>query len=156
VSLRERLDGLSGYVALAAVLFVFSVLGFLVEIQSSDKVLWTGTKVVGSEQNGIVFYRYRGEQYSLDGSGFTNRARVSVYLDPSNPNNAQTNGPFERVVDLGFTAIPFTLSILVMGVGITRRRFIDRKRVTEVREYGGGLDPEYVEAYLKRMRQRDS
>jgi hypothetical protein len=155
VSLRDRFDGIGGYVALAGLLVFFSVLGVLIEAQSSDKVLWTGTKVVGSESGGIVIYRYQGEQFSLDGSGFDNRARVTVYLDPSNPDDAQVDSLVIRAVDLGFTAVPFGLGVAVLGLGLYRRRHVDKGRVREVREFGGGLDPEFVENYLKRLRQRD-
>jgi hypothetical protein len=155
VRLRERFDGLSGYVAVACLLLFVSVLGLLIEAQSSDKVLWTGTKVVGSEHGGIVFYRYQGQQYSLDGTGFDNKARITVYFDPSNPDSAQTDSLVVRAIDLGFTALPFTLAFLVVGRGMYRRKTADKGRVREVREYGGGLDPEYVENYLKRLRQRN-
>lgn len=153
--LQDRFDGIGGYVALASILLFFSLLGLLILAQSSDKVLWTGTKVVGSESGGIVIYHYEGEQYSLDGKGFANRSRVSVYLDPSNPFNAQTNSWVIRAVDLGFTAVPFTLSLGLLGAGLYRRKTADNVRIREVRDYGGGLDPEYVENYLKRLRQRD-
>jgi hypothetical protein len=155
VSLRDSFDGIGGYVAVACLLVFFSVLGILIEAQSSDKVLWTGTKAVGSESGGIVIYHYKGEQFSLDGSGFDNRARVTVYLNPSNPDDAQVNSLVIRAIDLGFTAVPFTLSIAVLGLGVYRRRYSDKVRVQQVRDYGGGLDPEYVENYLKRLRQRD-
>jgi hypothetical protein len=155
VRLRDRFDGIGGYVAVAGILLVFSVLGLLILAQSSDKVLWTGTKVTGIESGGIVIYRYQGEQYSIDGNGFDNRARVSVYVDPSNPFNAQTNSWLVRAIDLGYTVVPFTLSIVVLGAGLHRRKNADKVRIREVREYGGGLDPEYVENYLKRLRQRD-
>jgi hypothetical protein len=155
VRLQDRFDGIGGYVLLAGILFFFSVLGLLVEAQSNDRVLWTGTKVVGSEHGGIVIYHFHGEQYSLDGKGFDNRAQIAVYLDPSNPFNAQTNSVVVRAIDLGFTAVPFTLSIVVLGLGLYRRKTADRVRIREVRDYGGGLDPEYVQNYLKRLRQRD-
>jgi hypothetical protein len=155
VRLQDRFDGIGGYVAVAGILLFFTVLGLLILVQSSDKVLWTGTKVVGSESGGIVLYHYRGEQYSIDGKGFDNRKRISVYLDPSNPFHAQTNSWVVRAIDLGYTAVPFTLSILVFGAGLYRRKTADKVRIREVRDYGGGLDPEYVENYLKRLRQRD-
>jgi hypothetical protein len=155
VRLRDRFDGIGGYVAVAGILLFFSVLGLLILVQSSDKLLWTGTKVVGRESGGIVIYHYRGEQYSIDGNDFDNRARISVYLEPSNPFNAQTNSWVVRAIDLGYTAVPFTLSILVLGAGMYRRRTADKVRIQQVRDYGGGLDPEYVENYLKRLRQRD-
>jgi hypothetical protein len=155
MSLRERFDGIGGYVALACLLLFFSVLGLLIEVQSSDKVLWTGTKVVGSESGGVVIYHYKGEQFSLDGTGFDNRAHISVYLNPANPDDAQVNSLAVRAIDLGFTVVPFTLAFAVLGLGLYRRRAMDNVRVREVRDYGGGLDPEYVENYLKRLRQRD-
>jgi hypothetical protein len=155
MSVRDSFDGIGGYVIVAGLLLFFSVLGLLVEVQSPDKVLWTGTKVVGSEQGGIVLYDFRGHQYSLDGDGVDTRAHIDVYLNPSDPSSAELNSVVNRVIDLGFTIIPFTLSLLVMLAGLYHRRAIDKVRIREVREYGGGLDPEFVESYLKRLRQRD-
>jgi hypothetical protein len=155
VRLQDRFDGIGGYVAGAGILLFVSVLGLLILVQSSDKVLWTGTKVVGNESGGVIVYHYQGEQYSLDGNGFDNRARINVYLNPSNPFNAQTNSWVVRAIDLGYTAVPFALSIVVFGAGLYRRKTADKGRIQEVRDYGGGLDPEYVQNYLKRLRQRD-
>jgi hypothetical protein len=155
VSVREALDGIGAYVTVAALALFAGVLGLLVVVQSSDMVLWTGTKVVGSEHGGIVLYDFRGQQYSLDGRNSDTRAKVDVYVKRSDPATAQTNSAVDRGIDVGFTIVPFTLCLLALGAGLYHRRATDTVRVREVREYGGGLDPEFVEAYLKRLRQRE-
>ena len=62
-------------------LVVFALLALLLGLQSSDRVLWTGQQVVGTEQQGIVTYWWHGQSYSLDEPGFGFARAVSVYLD---------------------------------------------------------------------------
>ena len=62
---REWYDGSGWFVGAAVVLVVFALLALLVGLQSSDRVLWTGQQVVGTEQQGIVTYWWHGQSYSL-------------------------------------------------------------------------------------------
>ena len=61
--LAAALDGAGWAVGLAAVLFVFALLVVLLDLQSPDAVLWTGHHVTGTEQGGIVSYRWQGQNY---------------------------------------------------------------------------------------------
>jgi hypothetical protein len=121
VRLSGKFDRIGGYGVAACALLVFAVFAFLIELQSADRVLWTGTKVVGSERGGVVFYTFQGRQNSFDGNNFDNRARINVYLDPSNPDSAMTNSVPDRIVDVAATVVPFGLSLLLLGVGLARR-----------------------------------
>jgi hypothetical protein len=121
VRLSGKFDRIGGYGVIACALLVFSVFAFLIELQSADRVLWTGTKVVGSERGGIVSYTVNGQQDTFDGTNFDNRARINVYVDPSHPDSAMTNSTPDRIVDVGATVVPFGLSLLFLGIGLMRR-----------------------------------
>jgi len=94
---RSWFDGTGWFVGLAVTLFVFALLMVLLELQSPDLVLWTGRQVVGTEQGGIVSYRWHGQSYSLDAPGYGSSKAVSVYLDPGNPSNAMIDNVADRV-----------------------------------------------------------
>jgi len=53
---RGWYDGSGWFVAAAVVLIVFALLALLLGLQSSDRMLWTGQQVVGTEHQGIVTY----------------------------------------------------------------------------------------------------
>ncbi len=97
---REWYDGSGWFVGAAVVLVVFALLALLVGLQSSDRVLWTGQQVVGTEQQGIVTYWWHGQSYSLDEPGFGSARAASVYLDPADPSSAMLDSVFDRTVDL--------------------------------------------------------
>ena len=63
--LRNWFDGAGWYVGLAIALFVFALLAVLVGLQSQDRVLWTGQHVTGTEQNGVVYYKWQGQNYTI-------------------------------------------------------------------------------------------
>jgi lipopolysaccharide/colanic/teichoic acid biosynthesis glycosyltransferase len=67
---RKWFDGAGWFVGLAVTLFVLALLAVLLGLQSQNSVLWTGQRVTGTEQRGIVYYRWQGQSYSLDASGF--------------------------------------------------------------------------------------
>jgi hypothetical protein len=56
---RKWYDGSGWFVAGAVVLLVFAALALLAGLQSSDRVLWTGQEVTGTEHQGIVYYSTR-------------------------------------------------------------------------------------------------
>lgn len=119
--LRGKFDRIGGYGVVACVLLVFSAFALLIELQSPDRVLWTGTKIVGSERGGVIFYPLHGRQESLDGTNFDNRARIDVYVYPSNPDSAMTDSLPDRIVDVTATVVPVALAIVLLGVGLKRR-----------------------------------
>jgi hypothetical protein len=78
--MRRWFDGAGWFVGLAIALFVFALLAVLLELQSPDLLLWTGHRVTGTEQGGIVSYRWHGQAYSLNASGYGSSKSVSVTL----------------------------------------------------------------------------
>ena len=94
---RKWFDGAGWFVGLAAVLFVFALLAVLVGLQSSDSLLWTGQHVTGTEQQGLIYYRWQGQSYSLDAQGYGSSQAVSVYLDPGDPSHAVVDNVADRL-----------------------------------------------------------
>jgi hypothetical protein len=151
--IQAMTDGLGVYLGVAGVLIVFALFSFLLLIQSPhDTLLWTGTKVVGSERDGLVYYSWQGQTYTLDVPGFGNAAHVDVYLKPSDPTDGERNSVLTRVTDIGFTIVPAGLGLAVVGLGAYRRR--SRRRAEPAADqFGTGLDPDFVRRQLEQLRR---
>lgn len=127
---RNWFDGAGYFVGGATVLLVFALVMVVLVSQSPDHVRWTGNQVIGTEQNGIVYYRWQGESYTLDdvnGNGSSNA--VSVYLDPSDPGQAMLDNLFYRVLT-GFLILgPVTGAVVLLVVGGTRNYRRERRKL---------------------------
>jgi hypothetical protein len=77
---RKWYDGSGWFVAGAVVLLVVAALAVLVGLQSPDRVLWIGQQVTGAEHQGIVYYSWHGQSYSIDDPGTGSAKAVGVYL----------------------------------------------------------------------------
>ena len=86
------------FVGAAVVLLVFSLLAVLAELQVPESMLWTGQQVTGTEQQGLVYYRWQGQSYSLDVPGFGSSKAVSVYFNPGDPSQAIVDHVTGRVL----------------------------------------------------------
>ena len=117
---REWYDGSGWFVGAAVVLVVFALLALLVGLQSSDRVLWTGQQVVGTEHQGIVTYWWHGQSYSLDEPGFGSARAVSVYLDPADPSNAMLDSVFDRTMAGVLILGPVVAAVVLLVLGGTR------------------------------------
>jgi len=117
---RNWFEGAGWFVGLAAVLFVFALLAVLVGLQSPDSLLWTGQQVTGTEQQGVVYYRWQGQSYSLDVSGYGSSNAVSVYLDPGNPSHAVVDNIGNRVTDILLVGVPTAGGVALLIIGGTR------------------------------------
>jgi len=102
------------------VLVVFALLALLVGLQSSDRVLWTGQQVAGTEHQGIVTYWWHGQSYSLDEPGFGSARTVSVYLDPADPSNAMVDSVLDRTVAGVLILGPVVAAVVLLVLGGTR------------------------------------
>jgi hypothetical protein len=154
--LAAALDGAGWAVGLAAVLFVFALLVVLLDLQSPDAVLWTGHHVTGTEQGGIVSYRWQGQNYSLDVPGYGSSKAVNVYLDPGNPSDAMVNNLADRAAVASLVGVPLIAGVAVLAIGLTRqRRWRRRQMRQDASPPGGGLDPDYVAQYLRKLRGDD-
>jgi hypothetical protein len=154
---RDRVEswftGLSYYVAAACVCLMFALLGFFaVRLSPDDMLLWTGTKVVGYEQGGIVFYHWHDRQYTLDVPGYASHPSVTVYLNPADPPDAVTDSLGNRVLDGMYTVVPAALGIMIVAIGVWRRRMAGRQSIAYVGGYGRGLDPAVVDRLLAECR----
>jgi hypothetical protein len=127
------LDGAGWFVGLAITLFVFALLMVLLELQSPDLLLWTGHRVAGTERGGIVSYRWHGQAYSLNASGYGSSKDVSVYLDPANPANAMVDNVADRALVASLIGGPVAGGVVLLVVGLTRNYRWDRRRARQAR-----------------------
>lgn len=155
---RAWFEGSGWLVGAAGVLMFFTVLMILLELQSPDVVLWTGRGVVGTEQGGIISYRWKGETYTTTGHGFRSAPAVTVYVDPADPSNAMPDSPLGRAMDGTLIGGPFAVAMALLALGPARnyRRSRSGARAAARRGgFGDGLGEEFVSQRLKDHR-RDS
>lgn len=132
---RKWFDGAGWYVGLAVALFTFALLAVFLTLQSSDIVLWTGQHVTGTEQGGIVYYRWHGDSYSLDATGNGSSNAVSVYLDPGNPSNAMIDNAFDRAVAVLLIGVPVAGGVVLLILGGTRNYRWARRNAKRASEF---------------------
>jgi len=132
---RKWFDGAGWFVGGAVVLVVFALLVVLLGLQSKDRVLWTGQQVTGTEQGGIVYYRWHGQSYSLDVQGNGSSDAVSVYFDPADPSQAMTDSVFGRVVAAVLVLGPVTGALALLVLGGTRNYRWERRKLKRAREF---------------------
>ena len=153
--IRGWFDGAGWFPGLAAALFVFALLAVLLELQSSDAVRWTGQHVTGTEIGGIVSYRWDGQTYSLDAQGYGSAKAVGVVLDPADPSNAVIDNMVPRLVEGGLMAGPVAAGVVLLMVGLTRRRRLERRQMRAAPETGQVLDQEFVSRHQRELRHGD-
>ena len=151
-------DGAGWFVGSAIVLFAFTLIMVLGELQSPDAVLWTGHHVVGTEQGGIVYYRWHGQNYSLDAPGSGSSKAVDVYLDPGNPDRAMIDNIYNRLAVGTLIGLPFAGGVALLGLGFSRgyrSRRRQLRRGVPADGFGHGLDSEFVARRLQEIRRDD-
>jgi hypothetical protein len=134
---RKWYDGSGWFVGGAVVLLVFAALALLVGLQSPDHVLWTGQEVTGTEHQGIVYYSWHRQSYSLDVPGTGSAKAISVYLDPADPSQAMTNNIPDRVIASVLILGPVVGALVLLVLGGTRNYRWFRQKIKLVREYRG-------------------
>jgi hypothetical protein len=132
---RKWFDGAGWFVGAAVVLLVFSLLALLAGLQVPDSVLWTGQQVTGTEQRGLVYYRWQGQSYSLDVQGFGSSKAVSVYLNPGDPSQAMVDNVPDRVLAGLFVLGPAAGAVVLLVVGGTRNYRWQRRKFKRAREF---------------------
>jgi hypothetical protein len=132
---REGFDGAGWFVGLAAALFAFALLAVLLELQSPDLVLWTGHRVTGTEQGGIVSYRWNGQQYSLTARGYGSARDVGVYLHPDHPGDAMVDNLPDRILVASFIGAPAAGGLALLVAGVTRKPRHRRRQLRRAREF---------------------
>lgn len=100
----------------------------LVELQSPSRIYWTGERVPGTNDGGIVFYEVAGEQRTLNDprEAPATPAPVVVYTDAADSSRDQLGGP-GRWVDAVFVLTPLVGAGAVMIIGVARTRRFRRR-----------------------------
>ena len=132
---RKWFDGAGWFVGAAVVLLVFALLAVLAGLQSSGSLLWTGQQVTGTEQQGLVYYRWQGQSYSLDVPGFGSSKAVSVYFNPGDPSQAIVDNVLGRVLAGLFVLGPVAGAVVLLVVGGTRNYRWQRRKLKLAREF---------------------
>ena len=131
---RNWFDGAGWFVGLAVVLFIFALLAALAGLQTSEKLLWTGQQVTGTEQRGLVYYTWQGQSYTLDVPGYGSSKAVSVYLDPGDPSHAVTDNVTDRVLAGLLIGAPVAGGLALLALGGTRNYRWARRNAKRARE----------------------
>jgi hypothetical protein len=120
---RARDELLKPYRLAATLLLVLGVLCLLVELQSPSLVYWTGERVAGTNDGGIVFYTVGGEPRTLNDPGEppVRPEPAVVYADPDDSSRDLLSGP-GRWADMIFVLAPFAAAGGVLVLGLERRR----------------------------------
>ena len=155
--MRSWFDGAGWSVGLAAALFVFALLVVVLEAQAPEIVLWTGHRVTGTEQGGIVRYHWDGQSYALDAPGYGSSKAVSVYLNPGDPNNGMLDNAADRALMVLLVGGPAAGGVTLLAVGLTRKYRWRRRRLRlEASSSGHVLDPDFVARQLRELRRDPS
>jgi hypothetical protein len=132
---RKWFDGAGWFVGAAIVLLAFALLAALAGLQSQDSLLWTGQHVTGTEQQGLVYYRWQGQTYSLDVSGFGSSKAVSVYFNPDDPSQAMVDNVVDRVLAGLLVLGPVAGAVVLLVMGGTRNYRWQRRKLKRAREF---------------------
>ncbi len=147
--LGALLDGAGWSIGLAAALFAFALLFLALEFQTPDIVLWTGHHVLGTEQGGLVTFRWHGQLYTVDTSGDGSAKGVGVYFNPGDPSAAMVNNVPDRLLAGLLFGVPVLGGVAVLLAGLTRKRRWARRQRRTAASYGTGLDQDFVARQLK-------
>ncbi len=150
--LRGLLDGAGWSVGLAAALFAFALVAAALVAQSPEAVLWTGQHTVGTESNGLVVFRYHGQDYSAPVPGSGSAKAVGVYFDPGNPDDAMADTLTHRLTSGLLVGAPVAAGVIVLIVGLTRKKRWARRQRRQRAQFGSGLDDEFVARHLQERR----
>ena len=152
----ELFAGTGPFTGIAVLLVVVGTV-FLISIPlGSSALLWTGQAVHGTDSGGIVFYTYKGQQYTIDQSGDFHS--TTVYVDPGNPANAELDNPLDRWIDILTVGGSYVLAAVLVVVGFLRRGWHRRRRRAERErgpgaDFGKGLDQDVIAQLLEAQRK---
>jgi hypothetical protein len=125
--IRGWFDGAGWYLAIAGALFVVALIGVFGSLQV-DGLMWTGTRVAGTERHGIVYYAWQGQSYTVDDPHSTgSAAQVNVYLSPANPAGAILDNPADRLLTEVMVIGPVAIGTGLVILGGTRKYRWERR-----------------------------
>jgi hypothetical protein len=115
----------------AIVLVVVGLLFVGLEAQSPNRMYFTGERVTGRVEGGIVYYEVKGSQYTQDYPEVStppDGTKVGVYFYPDNPSTALVDRP-TRWVEASAILIWFVAAAVVLIVAAFHRRAARRRNV---------------------------
>jgi hypothetical protein len=151
--LRSALEG-NGFIISVAIFFV--ALGLiLIPFVLLSSVQFTGTAVHGVDRGGIVYYSYKGQNYSLDDTSKFNSH--TVYFRPSRPDTtAELGNTPMKVLDVVIVAIPFLIAFTIAGVEARRYwRYRRARNKPEPVGFGQGLDHDVLRRLNEKRRREE-
>lgn len=110
----------------AIVLVVVGLLFVGLEVQSPNRVYFTGERVTGTVQGGIVFYKVQGSQYTQDYPEVStppDGTKIGVYFYPDNPSGALVDRP-TRWIEAGAILVWFVAAAALLILAAFRRRAV--------------------------------
>lgn len=131
---------------IATALVVLGLIFVSLEAQSQNWVYYTGDRVTGTVDGGIVYYKVAGRQYTQDDPQLPQPAdgtRVGVYYHPGDPSTALLDRPV-RWVELAGMLSWFVGAALLLLVAALRRAG-DRRRHREALAESGHWWPSRAE-----------
>ncbi len=143
LGLGARLFG--GTAPWSALGVIFIVIGalFFVSIILSPKgwEWWMHSQAIhGMERDGIIYYTYRGENYSIDDPSSMRTGPRTVWVIPSDPADAAVHGAPTIVLDWLVTLGPAATGVVCFGVGFAMKRRKTRENEAFAQDgFGCGL-----------------
>jgi hypothetical protein len=140
--------------AIAAGLAVLGTIFLVFTLTSIGGLVWIGTPVHGVERDGIVYYSYGGQQYTIDDSGSYRTGPRTVYVDSSKPTRAVLATFGSQAIQDSIVGVPWIAALAFFVLAIRRKwRYVRYRRDRETRpeqrpSYGEGLDPELIRRVL--------
>ena len=138
-------------------LLLLGLLVVLVQSSFPTWLFWTGDRVSGTNHEGLVYYRIRGEQYTVDDPRPVpaHDVPVTVYVDPSDPSQALLERPGVWI-DAGFDLVFFVAAagcLVFAAARRSRRRRLRAAQDQPDRGFGEGLEPDWIARQLERNRR---
>lgn len=105
----------------AILLVIVGLIVVSLDLDSQNKVYWTGESVSGTVHGGIIFYRAQGEQYTLDDpEAQPDGTHVAVYYERHDPSVALPERPV-KWIEGGAVVFWFVAAALLLVVSALRR-----------------------------------
>jgi Protein of unknown function (DUF3592) len=155
------LTRLGGYGAMGVVFVLLGLGIFGILAQSPDINFITGKKATGTQVGKSVTFTVHGINHVIHsaGTGSPIGKPVTVYYDPGNPDSAIVDSAWEWGPDLALIGVPLLIAAAFFILGGTRAMRVEERRdaarLEAEGDYGWGLDPEFVQRRLDRLRGRD-
>jgi hypothetical protein len=121
-------DLIKGYLWSGAIIASFGLIFLIVELQSSDLVIWTGRCVPASFRDGLAYYVVQGQQFVAGDPSLPDSPprRVTVCYQPNAPDKGYIVHPAAYWAEGSVIAVPLGVAAIVMAIGLIRAARIKR------------------------------